>query len=142
MERITKGMLEGLAALINKTAGTPATEYTKVDDKYKANPDNYHLTYAYGGANLCQVCSDGHGERNVLGCGHVPKRDLYNRMRAFLEGLYAGKAYQSHKQSVSHERQNTRILCPSCQTLKGDEQTCPHCGCPDETKRLGELSSN
>lgn len=93
MDRITRANLDWLVERINKATGNPLTTYTKTKDgKYKANIGNYHLSGAYGGWALEQICSDGGGVHSTFGCGHVPKRDLYNRMRAFLEGLEAGKS--------------------------------------------------
>lgn len=92
--RITVNMLEGMIRAINKAAGTPEAAYSKqADGSYKPNANNYHLSGAYGGYALEQMssrkgCS---GISSVFNCGHVPKRDLYNRMRAFLSGLEVSK---------------------------------------------------
>jgi len=39
---------------------------------------------------------------------------------------------------VDKDREKT--LCPSCQTLKGRQETCRCCGCPGERERLARLS--
>ena len=57
------------------------------DGTNRAVPGHYEISGAYGGYNLHRICNEGGGVENVFGCGHVPARDLYNRMRAYLEGL-------------------------------------------------------
>lgn len=89
-DTITIRHLEGMVKAINKAAKTPMASYTKsADGSYKPNANNYHLSGAYGGYALEQMTSreGGTGVSSVFNCGHVPKRDLYNRMRAFLSGL-------------------------------------------------------
>jgi hypothetical protein len=49
-----------------------------------ANVGNYHLSHAYGGVSLHQMSNLGGGVRDVFSCGHVPKRNLCDRMFAFL----------------------------------------------------------
>ena len=54
-------------------------------------PNVYTISYAYGGAALhrnCDVNGDGesHGVHDVFGF-HMPKRELYDRMQAFLRGI-------------------------------------------------------
>ena len=44
----------------------------------------YNLSYAYGGVSLHKYIKPGSTAVNdVFRCGHVPKRDLYNRIQAF-----------------------------------------------------------
>jgi hypothetical protein len=54
---------------------------------YSANIGNYHLSGAYGGFSLHRMDTDGGGVQDVLGCGHISKRDLYDRMHAFIRGI-------------------------------------------------------
>lgn len=90
MQRITIAMLESRIDLINELTNSPATPYTKnLDDNgYDANVGNYHLSQAYGGVCLVRM-TDGGGESCPLSGGHVPKRDLYNELNAFIAGLQA-----------------------------------------------------
>lgn len=89
--RITEKDLEAVVKRINLVAGTPLETYSKREsgDGYSANPLNYHLDYAYDGVCLRQICSDGHGSRDVFHIGYPPKRTLYLAMQAFIEGLRA-----------------------------------------------------
>ena len=91
MDRITQKDLDQVVRIINKETGSPEASYTKdKDGKYHANPNNYHLDSAYGGYGLVRMCNEGGGVTSIIS-GFHPKRDLYNRMVAFLDGLRAGK---------------------------------------------------
>ena len=61
--------------------------YTKTDGKYKANIGNYHLDGAYGGYKLAQMVNEGGGIRDILRCGYTTKKDLYQLMNAYLNGV-------------------------------------------------------
>jgi hypothetical protein len=93
MSRITDKDLQAVVARINRITGSPM-DYAQPCAKgvlFCSNIGNYHLDYAYGGVQLCRVCNTGGGVSNVLGCGHVSKRELYERMHAFISGLEASK---------------------------------------------------
>lgn len=93
--RVTLSRLEAIVQRINKMLDCPETPYTKIDDgRYRANVGNYHLSQAYGGVALHQMCSDGGGVRDVLNLGHVSKRELEAAMFAFIEGIECGKQAQ------------------------------------------------
>ncbi len=102
MDRITNAKLEGLVKLINKATASPPEPYVK-DEGGKLRPQggNYHLDFAYGGVSLSRMCATGSGVDSVLDCGYTTKRDLYNRMRAYLDGIGAGKVA---KQEEFHVR--------------------------------------
>jgi hypothetical protein len=95
--RITNKILEAKIARLNAMTGNPATPYvttgTPGQSNYKitAQPGNYHLSGAYGGVNLCQMATEGGGTKNVFYCGHVPKRDLADRIDAYMSGISTGK---------------------------------------------------
>ena len=91
MNRITVKDLEQVVRLINRETGNPETGYTRKDGKPSANIGNYHLDGAYGGYSLHQMTNEGGGIHEVFRCGHIPKRELYDRMQAFLDGLEAQK---------------------------------------------------
>ena len=91
MTRITKDILDRVVTRINDMTGNVDEPWTKSDSgQIQANIGNYHLSGAYGGYSLHQI-TEGGGVRDVLSCGHVSKRELYNRMHAFIEGLYTAK---------------------------------------------------
>ena len=91
-QRITLAHLEAIVARINRAAGTPAEPYALgADGKHHAQPGNYHLSRAYGGFCLHRMSNTDGGVRDVFGCGHVPARDLANRMHAYLAGFDAAR---------------------------------------------------
>ena len=81
MERTTRKQLDFLCDRINSAKKTPPAPY---DDKLVGQIGNFHLSGAYGGVSLHQTMTEGGGVRDVFSCGHVTKRDLYNRMSAYL----------------------------------------------------------
>jgi len=89
--RITDKDLQAVVDRINRAIGTPMTPYKPYDPAIGAQPNanNFHLSHAYGGVCLHQMSSrEGcTGIRTVLCGGHVPKRELYNLMHAYLAGL-------------------------------------------------------
>ena len=90
--QITLKNLEAVVLRINKITGNPETSYTmSADGKYTANIGNYHLDGAYGGYALYRMQSIGGGVQDVFRTGHVSKRQLYNSMFAFIEGIEAKK---------------------------------------------------
>ena len=90
MERITEKQLQGMVDRLNRLAGTPLTPYLRVDGKSVPQAKCYHLDGAYGGVALHQMCDDGTGVHDIFG-GHMPKRELYYRIHAFISGLEAAK---------------------------------------------------
>jgi hypothetical protein len=95
-DRITQRDLEAVCARINRAVnGTDETpQWERTDGGLRQNPGIYHLSGAYGGWSLHRSCEldgngESHGVSDVFGCGHVPKRELYGRMQAFLAGLEA-----------------------------------------------------
>ena len=92
MDRITNRHLEALVSRINAITGMPQESYVPAPatsgspSKYVAQIGCYHLSGAYGGYALHQMVNDGGGVRDIFG-GHMPKRELYERMHAFIRGL-------------------------------------------------------
>ena len=84
MERITRKDLASLCERINNAQKTPQIMYKRIDGKLTGQIGNYYISGAYGGVSLHQIANESGGARDVFSCGHVPKRDLYNRMRAYL----------------------------------------------------------
>ena len=95
--RFSNTQLQLVCDRINAASGMPAEPYTKTvdadgNDKWTPNPGVFHLSYAYGGVCLVRMANADGGESNVLGCGHIPKRELYALMQAFLSGIYNERA--------------------------------------------------
>ena len=88
MQRITVSHLDAIIARINRATGSPSEPYALgADGRHHAQIGAYHLSRAYGGFCLHRIVNEGGGVRDVFGCGHVPARDLANRMHAFIAGL-------------------------------------------------------
>ena len=87
MKRITEKDLQHLVDQINALTNSPSTPYGKnTDGKPTANIGCFHLDYAYGGVSLHQMVSVGGGTKDVFQCGHTTKRELYNRLNAYIMG--------------------------------------------------------
>ena len=92
-ERIRERDLEAVCRRINYAVNGDADlePYERVNGTFRQVPNVYTISYAYGGAALhrnCDVDANGesHGVHDVFGY-HMPKRDLYERMQAFLRGI-------------------------------------------------------
>lgn len=88
MNRITNKHLEFKVERINTAMDTPQQPYTQTDSGHKPNARCYHLSYAYGGVALHQMCDEGTGIHDISRQGHVTKRELAN----FMDGMLAGVA--------------------------------------------------
>ena len=80
MRRITEKMLEARVATLNMLKGFENPEYSTIGA--------YTLDYAYGGVSLHQYRNESGGINDVFSCGHVPKRDLFNRICAYMTDMY------------------------------------------------------
>lgn len=89
MNQIRLRDLQATVDRINRTTGNPIQPYIKSEDgsRLVAQIGNYHLDGAYGGHALHRMQTDGGGISDVFRSGHMTKRDLYNRMHAFLAAL-------------------------------------------------------
>ena len=83
MQRVTVAQLQAVIDRLNRITYSPALPYVNG----KAQPGCYHLSRAYGGFCLHRMANEGGGAYDVFSCGHVPARDLANRMHAFIAGL-------------------------------------------------------
>lgn len=89
--RITIANLEAVVDRINRVTGSPSTPWRREGDRNRANIGNYHLSHAYGGVSLHRMANEPGGVTTPLGLDHVPKRELYEQMNAFLRGLEIAK---------------------------------------------------
>jgi len=102
MKRITRDDLQSVVDRINRLTGNPMEPYYRDDNidsvsfsKWCPNIGNYHLSGAYGGYALHQMGNRDGGIRDVLRTGHIPARELYYQMQAFIEGLQTFTAFQA-----------------------------------------------
>lgn len=84
--RITEKDLQATCDRINRVLDKPLEPYARIEGKLVANIGCYHLDHAYGGVALYQMGNECSSVRDIFG-GHLTKRDLYERMHAFIKGL-------------------------------------------------------
>ena len=86
--RITEKDLMAVVNRLNEVTGNPhAPTSAPENGRCHWNIGNYHLAYAYGGINLHQVINKGGAINDVLSCGFVSKREMYNLLHAYLRGI-------------------------------------------------------
>lgn len=76
---IKQSDLETMVKRINKIKGFENPKYSDIG--------SYVLDGAYGGVSLYKYENESGGISDVFRCGHIPKKDLYYRMDAFIIGL-------------------------------------------------------
>lgn len=91
MNRITKKQLQARIDTINSILKRPATPYSQVDGKLVANIDNFSLSQAYGGFGVHLMVNESGGVSTPIWHGHIPARDAYERISAFIAGLTFSK---------------------------------------------------
>jgi hypothetical protein len=89
MQRITDKQLENLATWINELTGSPVEYRNK--ETGKINIGHFTLSHAYGGVCLHRIVNDGGGCSTPIVHGHIPKRELFEQMHAFIKGLEFAK---------------------------------------------------
>ena len=88
MSRITIKDLKAVCERLNRITGSPMVGYVKGEDgKYRSQVGNFHISQAYGGYSLYRMANEAGGVSDVFYSGHVPARDLYNQMQAFIRGI-------------------------------------------------------
>ena len=85
--RVTKKLLKAIVDNINELTDSPKEPYTKTINGYKPNPGNFHLSGAYGGWALHRMDKNGGSGVDDIFSGHYPKRELAEKMWAFIKGL-------------------------------------------------------
>ena len=87
MERITIKHLRALADTLNRMTNSPSEPWGRVDGRNVANIGNYHISQAYGGFCVHRMANESGGVTTPISYGHIPARDLYNRIHAYMNGL-------------------------------------------------------
>jgi hypothetical protein len=85
--RVTEAQLEAIVKRINVATGSPLEPYVN----RVAQIGCYHLSGAYGGVSLHRMTCTSGGIKDVFNCGHITKRELADRMYAFLDGFDAAQ---------------------------------------------------
>lgn len=108
--RITQRDLEAVCQRINRTVnGREMNAYEcdgetrdgEAHPRYHAVIDAYTLSGAYGGYSLHRIVNESGGVTDVFGAGHMPKRELYDRMHAFLRGFEIAEEARAAEQVSS-----------------------------------------
>jgi hypothetical protein len=86
--RITEKMLKSTVKELNELTGNPLEAYGEAG----ANVGNYNLSQAYGGVCLHQMSNNGGGVTDVFRTGHIPKRELFSMLCAFINGIVVTQA--------------------------------------------------
>ena len=89
MERITDKMLDIRVQRLNEITNSPSQPWTTNPEtgKMQSNIGNYHLSRAYGGVCLHRMMNTGGGVTCPLSHGHAPKRELFEKLGAYLDGI-------------------------------------------------------
>jgi hypothetical protein len=90
MDRITRKNLDYFVNELNVLTNNPLKPYIEVNGKLTGAIGNYHIYGAYGAWGLHQTMNEGGGIKEIFGLS--TKRELYNKIRALIQGIELGKA--------------------------------------------------
>jgi hypothetical protein len=87
MKQITQTMLQGKIDFLNELTGNPLKPYAMVEGTHRSQIGNYHLSMQYGGYALYRTVNQGGGINDIFSRGHGTKRELYERICAYISGI-------------------------------------------------------
>jgi hypothetical protein len=88
MNSITDKMLRLRVEWLNELTNSPLEPYTRNEaGQLKANIGNFHLSHANGGVCLHRMHNEAGGVSTPIISFHTTKRDLYDRINAFTDGI-------------------------------------------------------
>jgi len=88
MNRITDKDLQAAVDRINRMLGMPMKPYEKdAEGRYHAQIGNFHLSHQYGGVCVHRMSNEDGGVSTPIMYAHVPKREAYEAIHAFIRGL-------------------------------------------------------
>lgn len=86
-DRITSRHLEMTVKRLNELTDSPTVPYAKDENgKLRAQVGCYVIDSAYGGVALHQIMNEGGGVHDIFRSGHMTKRELFNRLHAYVNG--------------------------------------------------------
>ena len=90
--RVTIKMLENQVDQLNIITSSPrkyftSDSFTSKKGRFTINIGHFCISGAYGGYELQRVCTNGGGVTSPLNTGHIPKKELYNLISAFVSGI-------------------------------------------------------
>jgi hypothetical protein len=91
MSRITLGMLEKRVEYLNSLVKS----------------ERFELSFAYGGVNLVE----NGGSKSTFTCGHMPKKELFDKIYSLMEGIRIGlELWEVHQDLLTKEALRKDIL--------------------------------
>ena len=114
MARITRKQLDNMARTINDMHGTPQEpHWTPGTGPLRANIGCWHIHKGPGGRfSLDQMVNDDGATRSPLNAGHIPARDLYERMRAYIEGFQDAQRMAKAAKNAAEMQNRLRAVQP------------------------------
>lgn len=91
MNSISIKDIENRITYLNKITNSPATYSNRDGSEFSANIGHYMSDQAYGGIKLARVTNSAGGTTDVLRCGYTTKKNFYNLLNAYIEGIERGK---------------------------------------------------
>lgn len=86
--RITVKQLENLVKRLNILTDSPMETWARDENgKLKSNIGNFHLSGAYGKHCVHRIMNEGGGVDTPIISYHVSKRELFEKMNSFIDGL-------------------------------------------------------
>ena len=96
--RVTEAHLQAIVDRLNRLTDSPLEAYTRDETgRLRANVGNYHLSFAYGGVSLHRMANESGGVSTPLYSGHIPKRELAERLHAFIYGIQTAQAMKERE---------------------------------------------
>ena len=89
--RITAKNLDNRAAVLNSIFKGHAEPFVSTNGTLHSNKGTFLIDCAYGGYCLHRLVNDSGAVRDVFNCGHIPARQLFDLMGAYLTGAYDGQ---------------------------------------------------
>ena len=86
--RINTKDLNNKIDYLNEITNNNIKPYSYKKGKYKSNIGTYYLACAYGGYKLEQIVNTGGGCKYVLYTGFTTKKDLYNNICSYINGIW------------------------------------------------------
>jgi len=84
--RVRQSDLEQQLVVLNRITNSPMLPYDKESKVWQGG--NYHLSYAYGGVCVHQICRTGSSAvKEPIFHGHRPKREAYSLIEAYINGV-------------------------------------------------------
>lgn len=94
-DRITDKHLDALCERLNKITGSPMTY---MDGDRHILVGHFHIDSSYGGWNLARTMNTSGGITCPISAGHLPARELYERMYAYIRGIEFGCEFMAARE--------------------------------------------